>query len=63
MVNLPVIAFRISELLFVTEIILLPNLLYLMKPDKKAWGVLCLIALMLLYLYTYHLELVKPYFQ
>lgn len=63
MVNLPVIAFRTSELLFITEIILLPDLAYLMKPNKKAVIILCGIAIMILYLYTYHLELVKPYFQ
>jgi hypothetical protein len=60
--NIPVLAFRISELLGIVQIILMPFILYIIRPRAVALAAIILFALLFLSVDVLYLGLLKPYF-
>jgi hypothetical protein len=58
---IPIIAFRLSELLQIVQIILLPFLLYLIRPHYIALYAVVAFALMILTFDLFYVGLLKPY--
>lgn len=61
--NIPVIAFRISELLGIVQIILMPFFLYVVKPKYMALIIIFAFALTYISNDLIHVGLVHPYFE
>lgn len=60
--DIPVFAFRISEFMGITEIILIPMIIYILKPKFIAYALCVLFAFGNLYMSIIYGELLKPYF-
>lgn len=60
--NIPVIAFRISELLGIVQIILMPFFLYIVKPKYVALAMVIIFALVYISNDLIHVSLLRPYF-
>lgn len=60
--NIPVLAFRISELLGIVQIILMPLILYIVKPKYMALTIVILFALTFISNDLIHVGLLNPYF-
>jgi len=60
--NIPVIAFRVSELLGIVQIILMPFLLYIIKPKYVALAMVVIFALISISNDLIHVGLLSPYF-
>jgi len=60
--DIPVLGFRISELLGIVEIILVPLILYFLRPRIIAYIICFLFAIGNLYMTIIYAELLKPYF-
>lgn len=60
--DIPVLSFRISELMGVAEIILLPMILYILKPQLIATILSILYAFGSLYMLIIYGKMLKPYF-
>ncbi|HEY0772105.1 MAG TPA: hypothetical protein VGD31_17410, partial [Sphingobacteriaceae bacterium] len=58
---IPIIAFRLSELLQIVQIILIPFLLYLVRPYYAALFAIIAFALMIMTVDLFYAELLKPY--
>lgn len=60
--NIPVIAFRISELLGIVQIVLMPFILYIVKPKYIAFAMVIVFALVSISNDLIHVGFLKPYF-
>lgn len=60
--NIPVIAFRVNELLGSVQIILMPFILYLVRPKYIALAMVLFFALLCISNNLIHVGLLKPYF-
>ena len=56
--NLPVFAFRLSELLGVVEVILFPLLYYTIKPDYASKAIVGVIALVFLFIGVFYNQVI-----
>ena len=56
--NLPVLAFRLSELLGVVEVILFPLIVYTIKPDYISKGIVCALAMFFLFIGIYYNQVI-----
>ena len=60
--NIPVFSFRLSELMGIVEIILVPMVIYILKPKFIAYILCVLFAFGIIYMSIIYGELLKPYF-
>lgn len=60
--NVPVLAFRISELLGIVQIIIIPFYIYIIKPKSIALLIVFGFALLYFSIDLLHLDFLKPYF-
>lgn len=60
--NIPVIAIRISELLYIVQIILLPFLIYIVRPRSVALLFIIVFALTFMSINLLYIGILKPYF-
>lgn len=60
--NIPVLAFRISELLGIVQIVLMPFLIYIIKPKYIALAMVIAFAIVFISNDLIHIGFLKPYF-